>query len=82
MSKFNFKIEHVKGRENIIPDILSRQPDYQTNSDEAAILIKSNDGTLKYNKKEEENISATIEIKENNDLKKRIINLTEKNKIL
>ena len=52
LSSYDFIIEHVKGKENIVADALSRRPDYQedTEANEKGNLLKEENGNLVINK--------------------------------
>jgi hypothetical protein len=51
LSAYDFRIEHVKGKENTVADALSRRPDYQTNEEEKEqeSILKETEGTLRIN---------------------------------
>src|SRR4029077_9969280 len=49
LSRYKFRIEHVKGKENQVPDLLSRRPDYQAIKEKRALLRQRKDGNLEYN---------------------------------
>lgn len=46
LSRFNFQIEHIKGKENTIVNVLSQQPDYRVEieSPETNILEETEEG--------------------------------------
>jgi hypothetical protein len=52
LSAYDFTIEHVKGKENVVADALSRRPDYQENVNESeeGSLLREVDGDLRINK--------------------------------
>lgn len=52
LSAYDFTIEHVKGKENVVADALSRRPDYQDNEEtyEKGSLLCEENGKLKVNK--------------------------------
>jgi hypothetical protein len=52
LARFNFRIEHIKGKENVTADALSRRPDYSIGIEQPKtnILRKDSDG-IRYNKK-------------------------------
>jgi RNase H-like domain found in reverse transcriptase/Integrase zinc binding domain/Chromo (CHRromatin Organisation MOdifier) domain len=52
LCSYDFTIEHIKGKENIVADALSRRPDYQENTGatEATNLLKEDNGKLIINK--------------------------------
>jgi RNase H-like domain found in reverse transcriptase/Integrase zinc binding domain len=80
LSRYNFRIEHVKGRGSQIPDLLSRRPDYQAIKGERALLRQRDDGNLEYNKID---IGAlTEEVRLNEELKKAIVTETTNNELL
>ena len=37
--QFNFDIQHVPGRNNIVPDVLSRRPDFMVNMEVKSDLL-------------------------------------------
>jgi hypothetical protein len=51
LSSYDFVIEHVKGKENIVADALSRRPDYREKeaNEEKAGMLKEEKGVLKMN---------------------------------
>jgi reverse transcriptase-like protein len=76
LSSYDFVIEHVKGKENVVADALSRRPDYRDKDtkNEPACLFKENNGVLKMN------TIKMITIEDNNeDLLKKIHNEMKKN---
>lgn len=52
LSSYDFVIEHVKGKENVVADALSRRPDYQDKTDnhETGSFLQEIDGKLRINK--------------------------------
>jgi RNase H-like domain found in reverse transcriptase/Reverse transcriptase (RNA-dependent DNA polymerase)/Integrase zinc binding domain/Chromo (CHRromatin Organisation MOdifier) domain len=52
LSAYDFKIEHVKGKENVIADALSRRPDHKTEDlpNRTTQILKDVDGKLIINK--------------------------------
>lgn len=51
LSSYDFVIEHVKGKENVVADALSRRPDYRDSNQEKEekSMLKEEDGKLKIN---------------------------------
>ena len=52
LSAYNFVIEHVKGRENVVVDALSRRPDYEEEQivERTKQFLKETDKGLEINK--------------------------------
>ena len=52
LSSYDFSIEHVKGKENVVADALSRRPDYQEDTEEVETesLLREENGKLRINK--------------------------------
>ena len=52
LCSYDFTIEHIKGKENIVADALSRRPDYQENTEatETTNLLREENGKLIVNK--------------------------------
>jgi hypothetical protein len=67
LSSYDFVIEHIKGKENVVADALSRRPDYREEEEKDDLwLLKEKDGRLRLN-----NIKmVNIENHDNNLLKK------------
>lgn len=63
LAKFKFRIEHIKGKENVIADALSRRPDYAIGLEQPKtnILREDEDG-IRYNTQAV--LATTITIKE------------------
>ncbi|KAI2786722.1 hypothetical protein POX_g09114 [Penicillium oxalicum] len=61
LAQYDFKIVHYKGTENTVADALSRRPDYELGTKEAApaILANDNEGNIVYN---HQTLAATSEV--------------------
>jgi hypothetical protein len=80
LSKFKFRIEHIKGKENVIADALSRRPDYAIGLEQPKtnILKEDKDG-IRYNNKAV--LAAAITVNETG-FHQRMIQETKKDKTL
>ena len=80
LSKFKFRIEHIKGKENVIADALSRRQDYAIGLEQPKtnILIEDKDG-IRYNNKAV--LAAAITVNETG-FHQRMMQATQKDKTL
>jgi Integrase zinc binding domain/Chromo (CHRromatin Organisation MOdifier) domain/RNase H-like domain found in reverse transcriptase/Integrase core domain len=49
LTKYNFRIEHVRGKENVVADALSRRPDYKQEPERAKTIFQQTDQGLVIN---------------------------------
>jgi hypothetical protein len=80
LSKFKFRIEHIKGKENIIADALSRRPDYAIGLEQPKTnILKEDEDGIRYNTKAV--LAATITVNETG-FHQRMVQATRKDKTL
>lgn len=80
LSRFNFKIQHIKGKDNIMADALSRRPDYAIGMEQPKTNILVEDGNeIRYNTKAV--LAAAITVNETG-FHQRMVQATRKDKIL
>ena len=80
LSRFKFRIEHIKGKENVIADALSRRPDYAIGLEQPRtnILVKDDDG-IRYNTQAILAMTITVE---SGDFHEKFVKATERDKVL
>jgi hypothetical protein len=81
LSSYDFRIEHIKGKENKVADALSRRADYkEDNAERRTEVLMEKDGALILNRHMKLNIVTLIdEDNEDNVLRKEIQEETKKN---
>jgi hypothetical protein len=80
LSRFNFRIQHIKGKDNIMADALSRRPDYALGVEQPKTNILIEDGNeIRYNTKA---VLATAITVNGTGFHQRMIQATRKDKTL
>jgi len=73
LAPFDFRIHHVRGKENAVADALSRRPDYMKNiQPEPMAILKERDGALTYATPQTETLAA-MDIELTTEQKKEVI---------